>query len=118
MNSYNKNKMVYLPNDVLNLIFSFREVNPTSKFILNSKNDFENSIYDSNYKHALMRAQEKIYVNNVRKLQKYYGDKSEIIKRKKLARKKLEKENANYTKFEIGSGKHNANYENFYRKFT
>lgn len=105
-----------LPDEILNLIFSFRERNPISLLIRRSINDYKNSIFDSYYKHTLMRFQEKRYINGIQKIENFYECKSNNIKTKKnLSKKnKMEKEKKNYIQFNIDCEKYIINYKNFF----
>ena len=80
--------MVYLPNEIINLILSFREVNPTSLIIKNSivvLNEKYGFIVSPYYSLALVYNHFFMYKIEYNRLKKYYEQKNiKLTKKKKL----------------------------------
>lgn len=106
--------MIYLQNEILNLILSYREVNPTAKLIRKSIDDYKNSVTDSYYKHAILRVQSKTYYNGMIRLQEKYQNLYQIIESKKYARKmRLKKQTKLLTRFLLECEKYEIAYEDY-----
>ena len=78
---------MFLPDEIINLILSYREVNPVALLISESIKDLNGCIFDSYYKNALLDNKEKEHLSNISRLDKYLEDKYRIIKSKKLTKK-------------------------------
>jgi hypothetical protein len=83
--------MVYLPNEIINLILSFREINPTAKLIRQSIEDYEllqskkNILYkfESYYLSTLMEYQQNENHKDWRKKYKLFEPQSKIVDNKR-----------------------------------
>ena len=79
--------MVYLPNEIINFILSFREVNPTAKMIRQSIENYEtlrnnkNILFqfESHYLSTLMKYEEMLNGKDRRKKQDLYDPQSKIV---------------------------------------
>ena len=83
--------MVYLPNEIINLILSFREVNPTAKMIRKSIEDYETLRNNKNigfqfksyYLSTLMKYKEMLNGKDWRKKYNLYEPHSKIVVEKR-----------------------------------
>ena len=111
--------IMLLPDEIINLILSFREVNPTAKLIRETIKDTNYSVFESYYKHALMKNQERIYFFKIHKLEEYYDIKREIIKNKKLSKEnRIKRNNKNFDNYYNKRKEYNYNFEKFYMKLS
>ena len=116
--------MVYLPNEIINLILSFREINPVSLLIKESVKNYAGngitcSIFDNYYKHAIMKAQENIYISSYCKTQKFYFLKDKDINSKKLTKKKKnERKDRCYDMYKKLTEQYKEKYESFLRRLS
>ena len=83
--------MVYLPNEIINLIFSFCEVNPTAKMIRQSIENYETLRNNKNigfqfksyYLSTLMKYKEMLNREDWRQKQDLYDPQSKIVVEKR-----------------------------------
>ena len=80
---------MFLPDEIINLILSYREINPISLLIRQSIEDLNDSFFDSYYKNALLDNKEKKHLNNISKLDKHLEYRYKIIKSKKMTKEMI-----------------------------
>ena len=109
---------MFLPDEIINLIFSFREINPVALLLRKSIKDYNNSVYDSYYKHALIKNQERIYLNGAHKLTKYRDDRIESMKNKKLVKKnRINRNNKQWDTYFKKREEYDSNFMKYHSKF-